>query len=386
MSSLSEIFEKCRNICRDPDFHAAALWKEEHQDGKVVGCFPVYTPAEIIHACGMLPLGIMGAGNLIEMDQADSRIQSFICSIARSTMELGLSGRLKLLDALYFTSICDVSRNLSGVWRRNFPGVLVEYIHYPQNIKSRHALEYYRGELNHLKTNLEDLAGRKIDDDRLKESIDLFNRYRCLMKELYEVRRDKPWLLSAEEAYALLRATTCLPVEESIAMITGLLEALPERDVKPRDGIRVIMEGAFCEQPPLEMLSVIEEAGAFIVDDDLLAGWRWFVEDIPLKGDPLENLARAYLNGSVYSSVRHYGDKPRDEELIEKYHRARAQGIIFSPAKFCEPALLDYVIYKQAVEAEGIPYLTLEFEEKMEVFEGIRSQVETFAESILFFA
>lgn len=119
--SLDSIFDKCRRICRDPDFEAALRWKEEHPGAKVVGCFPVYTPAEIIHACGMLPLGVMGAGNLIEMDQADSRIQSFICSIARSTMELGLSGRLDVLDALYFTSICDVSRNLSGVWRRNFP-------------------------------------------------------------------------------------------------------------------------------------------------------------------------------------------------------------------------------------------------------------------------
>ncbi len=384
--SLDSIFDKCRRICRDPDFEAALRWKEEHPGSKVVGCFPVYTPAEIIHACGMLPLGVMGAGNLIEMDQADSRIQSFICSIARSTMELGLSGRLDVLDALYFTSICDVSRNLSGVWRRNFPRQLVEYIHYPQNMKSKHAPEYYRSELDHLKVNLEKLMGRKAEEDRLRESIDLFNRYRRLMGEIYRVRREKPWLISAEETYALIRATTSLPVEEGNAMLNQVLESLPDRDVKPRDGIRVILEGVFCEQPPLEMLKVIEEAGAFVVDDDLLVGWRWFWEDIPLEGDPLTNLAEAYIHRSVYSSVRHYGDKPRDEELVGKYRKAGAQGIILCPAKFCEPALLDYVIYKQTVEREGIPYLIIEFEEKMEVFEGIRSQVETFAESLLFFA
>jgi benzoyl-CoA reductase subunit C len=384
--SLSNILEKCRGICRDPDFQTAVRWKEENPGGRVVGCFPVYTPAEIIHACGMLPLGVMGAGNLIEIDRADSRIQSFICSIARTTMELGLTGRLDFMDAIYFTSICDVSRNLSGVWKRNFPHQTVEYIHFPQNMGSGHAVEYYRSVLAGLMKRLEELTGREVPAEALRESIGLYNRYRELMRGLYRTRREKPWLVSAEEAYALVRATTCLPVEESIAMLSEALVELPRRDIKPRDGIRVILEGPFCEQPSLEMLKVMEEAGTFIVDDDLLVGWRWFTEDVPLKGEPLTNLAESYMKRSVYSSVRHYGDKPRDRELLEKCKRAHAQGVIFCAAKFCEPALLDYVIYKQAVEEAGIPYLTIEFEEKMEVFEAIRSQVETFAESLLFFA
>ncbi len=99
--SLDSIFDKCRRICRDPDFEAALRWKEEHPGAKVVGCFPVYTPAEIIHARWMLPLGVMGAGNLIEMDQADSRIQSFIYSIA--VRSIGLLRRAGIEDEVTFT-------------------------------------------------------------------------------------------------------------------------------------------------------------------------------------------------------------------------------------------------------------------------------------------
>jgi benzoyl-CoA reductase subunit C len=384
--TLPEVLDRCRQITQDPDFRQAIRWKEEHPGGKVVGCFPVYTPVEIIHACGMLPIGILGAGNLIEIDQADSRIQSFICSIARSTTELGLSDRLQFLDALYFTSICDVSRNLSGVWKRNFPRVLVEYIHFPQNIQSAHATAYYRSELVRLKANLEKLGGRVAGEDELRESVRLFNRHRWLMAEIYRARREKPWLLSAAEVYALSRATTQLPVEEGNRLLQDVLDALPERKSKPRDGIRVVVEGVFCEQPPLEMLKAIEEAGAFIVDDDMLVGWRWFEGDVPLDGDPLTNLAQSYLSRSVYSSVRHDADRPRDKELVQKVEQAEAQGVIFCAPKFCEPALLDYVVYKEAMEQAGIPYLTVEYEEKMEVFEAIRSQVETFAESLLFFA
>jgi benzoyl-CoA reductase subunit C len=299
---------------------------------------------------------------------------------------LGLTDRLKFLDAIYFTSICDVSRNVSGIWKRNFPGVLVEYIHYPQNVGSKHAPAYYRSELARLKANLENLNGRSASEDDLRESIRLFNEYRRSVGEIYRVRREKPWLLSAEEACALTRATTRLPVEEAIRMLRGVLDALPARASRPRDGIRVILEGAFCEQPPLGMLRAIEEAGAFVVDDDLLLGWRWFKEDVPLDGDPLANLAHWYLDRSVYSSVRHYGDRPREKDLIQKVKEAKAQGVILCAAKFCEPALFDYVIYRDALEKEGIPFLSVEFEERMEVFESVRSQVETFAESLLFFA
>ena len=62
--NLPEVLDRCRQSCHDPDFSDAIRWKEEHPGSKAVGCFPVYTPAEIIHACGMLPVGIMGAGAL----------------------------------------------------------------------------------------------------------------------------------------------------------------------------------------------------------------------------------------------------------------------------------------------------------------------------------
>ena len=40
--------------------------------------------------------------------------------------------------------------------------------------------------------------------------------------------------------------------------------------------------------------------------------------------------------------------------------------------------------YSRALDAEGIPHLIMEFEEKTNVFEQMRMEVETFAESLLF--
>ncbi|MEE9163773.1 MAG: 2-hydroxyacyl-CoA dehydratase family protein, partial [Thermoplasmata archaeon] len=109
----------------DLSFSYVTAWKEQTR-GKAIGHYPVYAPQEIIHAAGALPVGIMGAWGLVDVDYADSRVQSFVCSVAASTLELGLTGRLAPFDGMVFTDICDVARNLSGVFTRNFPEMLVE--------------------------------------------------------------------------------------------------------------------------------------------------------------------------------------------------------------------------------------------------------------------
>ncbi|MEK6530425.1 MAG: 2-hydroxyacyl-CoA dehydratase, partial [candidate division NC10 bacterium] len=140
----------------------------------------------------------------------------------------------------------------------------------------------------------------------------------------------------------------------------------------------------FCEQPPLGLLEVLEEAGCYIVEDDLLLGWRWFTSDVPADGDPFRALGQSYVDRAVPSCTRHEGREHRSKGLIEKVRRSRAHAVIFTPAKFCEPALFDYVPMKQGLEREGIPHLLVEFEEKMWTFERTRNEIETFVESMLF--
>ncbi|MFI5251310.1 MAG: 2-hydroxyacyl-CoA dehydratase [Bacteroidota bacterium] len=384
--SFEERIEQYRSIIDDIAFPTVHDWKASHPAGKVVGLFPVYTPYELPHAMGMLPVGLFGAGGKIEIDHADSRIQSFVCSIARSTLELGLTDSLKDFDALYFTSICDVARNLSGVWQTNFPNQMVEYIHFPQNVSSPSAIVHYRSELQKLLNNLEKLNGRKCPPGALQKSIETFNRNRQLSIELYKIKQKTPWLLSTYEAYILLRMGTLMPVEEHSRMLEEIIPVIQSRDKKSRDYIRIVLEGSFCEQPPLELLQVMEEAGCYIVNDDLVLHTRWFKDNVSLNGDPLQSLAESYVRDSVSSSVRHYGAKSRKDQLVQKIKQANADGVIFAAPKFCEPALLDYVLYKDEMEKQNIAFLAFEYEEKMGVFESIRTQIETFVESVMFFS
>jgi benzoyl-CoA reductase subunit C len=381
---MERTFDKCAQLIADLDFTPVRQWKAAHTGGRAIACFPVYVPAEIIHACGMLPVGLTGAGDQLDIQHADARFGSFICSIVKTTMELGLTGRLDPFDGFLFSSICDSARNLCFVLKRNSPDRYIDFLHLPHNSATPATVDFLASEYRRLIANLERMNGGGFSENRLRHSIALYNANRALLRDLSLLRSQQPHLLRASELYLLLRAGNLLPVETHTAMLREVLAGLPARSAKPRDSLRVVVEGAFCEQPPRELLRLMEEAGCYVVDDDFVLGRRWFMDDVPTEGDPVRALAESYVARAVYSSVRHDPARPRTAGLIDKVRRTQAGAVIFLIAKFCEPAYFDYVLFKRELEGLGIPHLLLEFEEKMFTFDRVRTEVETFVESLMF--
>ncbi len=383
MNDIERTFDSLTALVQDLAFTTVRDWKLEHPGAKAVGFFPVYAPLELAHAAGMLPVLLNGAGDRLDIQHADSRFGSFICSIVKTTMEMAMTGHLEPFDGLFFSSICDSARNLCFVIKRNFPQMHVDFIHLPHST-SETSVDFLAAEYRRVIAELERMGGLKVSDDSLRASIALFNQQRRLVHQLYRLRAQNPHLLRAWESYVLVRSGNFLPVEEHISILSSMLEALPTRAGKKRDSIRVVVEGAFCEQPPLELIRLLEAAGCDLVEDDLALAQRWFKDDVPLTGDPVQALAGSYVQNSVYSSVRHDWRHPRWQGLEEKIRATRADAVIFLIAKFCEPAYFDYVLFKKKVDELGLPHLLLEFEEKLFTFDRLRTEVETFVESLVF--
>lgn len=374
---LDEVFWLCRELVEDPEFPTVRRWREA--GGKVLGHFQVYFPEEIAHAAGMLPVKVRGAP--IEARHADSRFGSYLCSILKSSLEVALTGRLEL-DMFVTHPICDAARNLAGVWARNF-SYPAQILYLPQNANSAYSARYLRDEYERLKRDIEGVVGHAVTDDDLRQSITVFNENRRLIRELYAIKRETPWLLSADEAYALVAVGGMIPREEHNELLQSVIPQIRERPARKQDKIRVVFEGGFCEQPPLDMLRVMAQS-CYVVDDDLLIGLRWIVEDVPTEGDPLYNLAEAYLEKSTYSPVQHDLRKPKEKMLLERIKNAGAEAAIITAAKMCEPGLDEQVAYSKALDEKGVPYFISEFEEKMTSFDHLQIQLETFVENILF--
>jgi benzoyl-CoA reductase subunit C len=382
-TKLEEIVARCEALFEDLRFEEVKKWKAAVPGRKAIGYMPVYVPREIVHAAGMLPVGILGGGDQLEVIQGDAYYQSYICRIPRSTIELGLTGKLDCLDGMMFPSICDVIRNLSGMWQIMFKDKYVKYFDVPQNFQDGIGGDFYVHEMQLLREDLGKLAGKPISDDALRASIAVYNENRRAVRELYAYRAAKPWQAPTSEVYLVLRAGMVLPPEAHTQLVREYIAAADALERPKRDNARIVITGAFCEQPPLGLIKSIEMAGCYIVDDDFMLVLRWLLDDVPLEGDPLENLSKAFLHRSATTASKYEEKKEeKGQFLLRSYKKAGAEGVIFSAPSFCDPALLERPMLQAVLARYKVPYTAFKYAENTGQMAPIREQSGTFADSI----
>ncbi len=374
---LDDLLYECRELVEDSDFPTVKKWQES--GGKVLGHFQVYFPEELADAADMLPVKFRGAP--IDKESADSRFGSYICSILRTSLELALSGRLRP-DLFVTHPICDAARNLAAIWGRNMD-TTGQILYLPQNPNSAFAAQYLSEEYLRMLGDIEEVAGRTVSDEELRASIQVFNENRRLLRDLYRIKRETPWLLPIHEAYVLMAVGSLVFREEHNELLRAAIPLIEARDAKKQDNMRVVFEGGFCEQPPLDLLHAISQF-CYVVDDDLLIGLRYIIEDVSLETPPLRALADGYLDHSTYSPVQHDLRKPKEKMLLQRIRASGAEACIVSAAKMCEPGLDEQVAYSEMLDEEDIPYFVTEFEERMNSFDHLQVQLETFVENLIF--
>ncbi len=378
--SVDEMVRLAQEVLADPTFPTVRAWRKA--GGKAVGCFPVYTPQELVHSFGMLPVAMQGGGENLEISRADAALGSFLCSISKSTLEMALTGLLDPFDAFVFPYICDVSRNLDGIFTRVLPQSPSHMLHLPQNFTSQATIPFLVAEYRRLIEKLERVAGQPFSQEDLRASLEVFNEQRELVRRLATVKRETPWKVTLIEYYLLLRLGGLLPREIHIPLLRRALTEIEGRERKNKDAIRVLVVGPFCEQPTLELLQLVEDVGCYVVGEEFQMLHRWCPRIEP-GADPLKSLAASYVRTPLDIGVRST-PTTKGAAILSRVDASKAQGVLFLTAKFCEPALEDVVLYRRALEGRGLPYLHMEFEEKSTTYEQARLQLETFVESILF--
>ena len=382
-SATAGIIQRCEDLFLDLNFESARAWKAAMPGRKVIGYMPYYIPREIIHAAGALPLGILGGGDQLEVIHGDAYYQSYICRIPRSTIELGVTGRLDFVDGMLFPSICDVIRNLSGMWKLMFPAQRARYVDLPQNFEDDVGGVFYQSELNEIREWLAGIPGRPITDDAIRSSLILFNENRRLVREAYALRAEQPWNVPSSELYLLMRAGLVLPVEDHNELVQEYLASVREQQRPIKDNSRVVVSGAFCEQPPLNLIKSIELSGCYIVDDDFMLINRWEKSNIKIDGDPIANLAHAFLHDSNSTPPKYEPDQAKKGlYLVESVRKNRAEGVIFAMASFCDPALLDRPMLQEILKQHGVPQIAFKYAENSGQMQPIREQAGTFSDSI----
>lgn len=340
------------------------------------GCFPPYTPQELIHAAGFLPIGMWGGSSDLKL--ADRYMQGFCCSILRSNLELALQGRYSMLKGVMIPALCDSLKCLCGNWQVAVPSIPAIGVSYPQNRAQASGAEQLLGELGRLRNELEKLIGKPVTDAAIEDSFALFEEWRSAMRRFDAVASFRANTINARARHYIIKAAQFMDKADYTAKITALtneLAALPEE----KSGSRAIFAGIMAE--PGGLLDILAENNLAIVGDDLAQESRQFRTRTRKGGSALEKMAGLFLDLKGCSLLFEPG-KSRGRMLADLARARKADVVVVCMMKFCDPEEYDYPFLRQDLDEAGVRHLYIEVEQQMESFEQIRTRVQSFMETL----
>lgn len=347
---------------------------------KVAGFFCDYLPEELFTAAGYVTVRVTGGrGNVIV---ADKYLQSNVCSFARRCLEQGLSGVFDYLDALGIPHTCDVITKMYDLWAYRKPEP--EFLHYvwvPHKVYDAGAFAVMEGEVRRFKKSLEDHTGQAITDEALKSAIALHDRSRALLKRIYELRKTSPPQVSGVEAFSISLTSLLAPKEEHVKWMEAFLQ---EREGKPSalaSRPRVLIAASMLDD--LDLVKAVEDAGAWVVADDVCTGSRYFWDLIGnADADPVKAITRRYLN--KIPCPRSIGSlPPRQDHIFNLIRDYGAEGVIFYILRCCDAHLFQYPLLNERLQQAGTRVLYLQGDQTVGINEGILNRIKAFTEMLL---
>lgn len=373
MSTIRRILTEMKAPTADP---AKTVADYKAKTGKgAVGCIAPYTPEEIVHAAGYLPIGLWGGQ--VELNRVRAVLPAFACSIMQSVKELELRDRYDILTAVICPSPCDTLKAIGQKWTK--PEIpMIQFVH-PHNRKLPAAKDFLAQEFQTVRRRLEAAIGESISDEAINNSIQIYNEHRAVMREFAQVAADYPDLIDPLDRHLVFKSAFFMMKEEHTALVRQLIEALRDEPKKGWDGLRVVVSGIMLE--PDRVLQVFKDLGIAIAADDLAQESRQNRVDVPADADPMAALAGQWQE--MYGcSLAYDEEKSRVGMLQELCRETGADGLIVTMMKFCDPEEFDYPIIKKEMEAAGIPLLQIEIDQQIQSVSQLQTRVQSFGEII----
>jgi len=360
--------------------------KELRSDGKkVIGYLCCYSPVELMTAAGMVPYRL--TGSLEPITEADAYIETLVCPYVRSLFDLGIKGEYRFLDGTIWPHTCDNIYKSYDIWKYYMKPDFWHFLDVPHQLYDT-SFEFFKFQIALLKERLEDFAGVRISHQNLNDAIKLHNRNRGLLRELCELRKADPPLISGTEMTQVIVAVMTTPVEEANELVASVIEEVKERRERPeKKPCRLLVYGSVIDNIPF--IELIEESGANVVIDDLCFGTRYYRQDVELSDDPLLSIAERYLD-KVMCPRTHRPDLHTREKTLESrigYLREyaidyNANGVILYVLRFCDSCAFDAPEIRDYLQKAGLHVLHLEDDYSLTSIQGFRTRIQAFVEMV----
>jgi len=348
-------------------------WKNEGK--KVLGSFCSYIPVEIIYAADILPIRVR-ARTCTDTPMGDAYLSPTACSYTRCCLEQANRKEFGYLDGIVSCNCCDQIRRLYDNIRYKAPFPYHYIIGVPGYV-SETTLDWFKHELSKFKVSIEKDFNTTITDEKLGDTIRLYNNSRKLLKDIYELRKQDSPPITGSDVLNIISAGISIPKNEFNALLTQQLE-----EIKNKEGIsdyksRIMIIGSMLDEP--EYLQIIEELGGLVVTDSVCIGTRYFWDMVDETSNPLDALGERYL--SKISCPRMTGGHlKRAQFMMDMIKEFNVDGVIFQRMKFCAIWWAEIFMLRDKLKEEGIPFLDLERDYILSGAGAMKTRVQTFIE------
>jgi bcr-type benzoyl-CoA reductase subunit C len=375
MSKIDEQLAGFKKIAYNPK---AQLEAYTSGGKKAIGCFPYYVPEEIVHAAGMVPMGIWGAYDK-PISRAKEYFAPFYCTIAQLGLEMGLDGTMDKLSGVIMPCCCDTLRPLTQNFRVSV-GQKIPFIFlaHPQNRAPQYGIDFCKYEYGNVKKHLEDIGGKKISDDALRASIKVYNENRKARRQFVKLAGQHPDLVSAVNRSAVLKSSYFMLKEEHTKMLKELNAELAKAPASKWQGVKVVTSGIIADGPGL--LKAFDDYKIAIAADDVAHESRGIRIDAAETGDPMTALAEQFAKQNDDPVLYDYteGNNHRPGYVLDLVKKSGAKGVVVLMMTFCDPEEMEWPDLKKAMDAAKVPIISIGYDQQMKDFAQARTQLEAF--------
>jgi benzoyl-CoA reductase subunit C len=370
--------DKFKQLVSASDTKNRTKWAQEwqKQGKKVIGVLDALVPEEVIYAAGMLPWRIQGSW---KEDVSRAMFYRFFRgnSFLNHVMESLLEGELDFIDGMVCSDYDEDFVHFRDYWEYLSKNPFTYFIEVPHldNEKTR---KRFTSKIHEFISAIEEFGKVKVDDNKLRDAIAVYDKSYTLLRKLYELRKKEVPPISGSEALAITSAAMVMPRDEFNKKLEELMPYLETRKANVKNTHpRLLLSSDQLDNPAY--VELVEQAGCLVVMDDMDNGSHYFWEKVDGSGDPAQALAVRYLKNQA---PRMFDWRAQTAQLVKWVKEFKIDGVLELLDLYDYPREFRRPFLERWLKEAGVPSMSFERDYHLAGVGQLKTRIGAFLEIV----
>jgi benzoyl-CoA reductase/2-hydroxyglutaryl-CoA dehydratase subunit BcrC/BadD/HgdB len=355
--------------------------------GKVFGTFCVYVPDEIVIACGGAVTGLCG-GSQFWVPAGEKVLPSGVCPLVKASLGAHFGKTcpyFSVADMYVGETTCDGKKKAYEILGADKKTYVMDI---PQ-MKREKDIQKWAGEIADFAAEVQSFTGVELTAENLAEAIKTVNnKRRALARVFAATKAAGPIPISGKDRLLMTQIAFFDDPVRCAEKANALADELEQRVA---DGVsvfadgtkRLLVTGTPMAIPNWKLHHIIETSGAAVVCEEMCTGTRYFEHLVDEGATTLEDQYMALSQRYMKNNCACFTPNPgRIEDIVRLAREYHVDGVIDANLKFCTLYDIEKSAVAKALEAEGIPCLSLETDYTDNDAEQLRTRIQAFVEML----